>query len=61
MSYGKQIDLWDTHIWVKVSSFKGHEDRVEAVQLNIHDASKPTGTLLSGSKDQTVKYWDITR
>ena len=31
------------------------------MQLKIYDASKPTGMVLSGSKDQTVKYWDITR
>ena len=61
VSHGKHIELWNTNTWEKLSTFRGHGDRVEAVQLKIYDASKPTGMVLSGSKDQTVKYWDITR
>jgi len=61
VSNGKNIDLWNTDGWAKVASYKGHADRIEAVQLKIHDPSKPTGTILSGSRDQTIKYWDITR
>ena len=60
-SHDREMSLWDTKTWQNVLSFTGHSDRVEAVQLKIYDATKLTGLVLSGCKDQTIKYWDITR
>ena len=59
---GDMITLWATSDWSKVSQFKGHEDRVESVQLRLSGVGDPLmGVVVSASRDTTVKYWDIKR
>lgn len=42
--------------------FKGHEDRVESVQLRLSGVGDPLmGVVVSASRDSTLKYWDIKR
>ena len=53
--------MWDADNLKKISQFKGHEERVESVQLIIHDRTLYQGLVLSASRDKTVKYWDIKR
>ena len=61
-SAGDVITLWTTSDWSKVKEFKGHEDRVESVQLRLRDGCDPLmGVVISASRDTTVKYWDIYR
>ena len=60
-SSGRQITLWDTRTWEVVTSFEGHFDRIDSVQLRIYDEQKVSGLILSASKDKTIKYWGIRR
>ena len=61
-SAGDVITLWSTSDWGKVRQFKGHEDRVESVQLRLSGVSEPLmGMVVSASRDTTLKYWDIKR
>lgn len=62
-SAGDVITLWSTSDWGKVRQFKGHEDRVESVQLRLSGGrSDPLmGMVVSASRDTTLKYWDIKR
>lgn len=63
-SAGDVITLWSTSDWGKVRQFKGHEDRVESVQLRLSGSGvgdPPMGMVVSASRDTTLKYWDIKR
>ena len=61
-SAGDVITIWATSDWNKVKQFKGHEDRVESVQLQLRGrGSPPAGMVVSSSRDATIKYWDINR
>ena len=61
-SAGDAITLWSTSDWGKVRQFKGHEDRVESVQLRLSGMGEPLmGVVVSASRDTTLKYWDINR
>lgn len=58
--YGKRITIWNTQTWEKFASFLTHDHRVDAVQLFMEDHhAKRTGLLLTGSQDETVRYWDL--
>ena len=63
--HGDLITMWMTSDWSKVRQFKGHEDRVESVQLRLTSRGGReggvAGTVVSASRDRTVKYWDINR
>ena len=61
-SAGNVITVWMTLDWSIVREFKGHEDRVESVQLRLSGQSNPpNGIVISASRDTTIKYWDINR
>ena len=61
-SAGDVITLWTTSNWSKVKQFKGHEDRVESVQLRLRGGYDPLmGVVISASRDTSVKYWDVYR
>ena len=49
------VKLWDSHTGTLVRSFRGHTGLVTSI------AFSPEGRLLlSGSRDKTVKVWDLT-
>jgi WD40 repeat protein len=49
------VKVWDSHAGTLVRSFRGHTGLVTSI------AFSPDGRLLlSGSRDQTVKAWDLT-
>ncbi|MEM7594171.1 MAG: DnaJ domain-containing protein [Cyanobacteria bacterium P01_A01_bin.83] len=49
-----EIQLWQARIGQPIGSLQGHSDRVTCLALS------PSGqTLISGSKDQTIKFWDL--
>ena len=52
----KDIPLWQANTGRFLGSLEGHSDRVSCLTLS------PSGqTLISGSKDQTIKFWDLRR
>ena len=52
----KEIGLWQANTGQALDSLKGHGDRVSCLVLS------PSGeTLISGSKDQTIRFWDLRR
>ena len=59
---GDIITVWRTSDWSEIIQFKGHEDRVESVQLRLTGRNTPSnGIVVSASRDRTVKYWDMQR
>ena len=50
------VKVWDSHTGALVRSFRGHTGLVSSV------AFSPDGRrLISGSRDRTVKVWDVTQ
>lgn len=50
----RDIQLWQASTGQAMGSLQGHKDRVSCLALS------PSGqTLISGSKDQTIKFWDL--
>jgi WD40 repeat protein len=49
------ISLYNLETGRKLGTFKGHSDEVMCVRLQSADS----GVLLSGSKDGTVRVWDV--
>ncbi|MEM9508932.1 MAG: DnaJ domain-containing protein [Cyanobacteria bacterium P01_E01_bin.35] len=52
----REILLWQANTGQPIGRLQGHSDRVSCLTLS------PSGqTLISGSKDQTIKFWDIKK
>jgi WD40 repeat protein len=50
------VKIWDSHTGELVLSFRGHKGLVSSL------AFSPDGRLLvSGSRDFTVKVWDVSK
>lgn len=49
-----EIILWDAASLEEIRRFRGHTDRIKC--LNFSPSGK---TLVSGGKDETIRYWDI--
>ena len=50
----QEIQLWQINNAQPAGSLRGHSDRVSCLELS------PSGqTLISGSKDRTIKFWDL--
>jgi WD40 repeat protein len=49
------VKIWDSHSGEPVKSLRGHLGLVSSV------AFTPDGRLVSGSRDHTVKVWDVTQ
>ena len=53
---GDEVRVWDSHTGTLVRTFRGHRGLVSSL------AFTPDGKLLvSGSRDRTVKLWDMTQ
>ena len=49
-----EVQLWQINNTQPAGSLRGHRDQVSCLALS------PSGqTLISGSKDQTIKFWDL--
>jgi WD40 repeat protein len=50
------VKVWNSHAGKLVRGFRGHKDIVSSV------AFSPDGSrLVSGSRDKTVKVWDVSK
>ena len=50
------MKIWDSHTGTLVRNFRGHTGLVSSL------AFSPDGRrLVSGSRDKTVKVWDVTQ
>src|SRR5262249_33798769 len=49
------VKVWDSHTGTLVRNFRGHIGLVGSV------AFSPDGRLVSGSRDKTVKVWDVSQ
>jgi WD40 repeat protein len=56
-SSGTTVSVWDSLHWRKRCELTGHEDRVECVQLKVHEERSGRGLVLTSSRDSTVRYW----
>jgi WD40 repeat protein len=52
---GSTVRVWDSHTGDLVRSFRGHTGLVSSL------AFSADGRLVSGSRDRTVKVWDVSR
>jgi WD40 repeat protein/serine/threonine protein kinase len=52
---GSTVRVWDSHTGDLVRSFRGHTGLVSSL------AFSADGRLISGSRDKTVKVWDVSR
>jgi WD40 repeat protein len=52
---GSTVRVWDSHTGALVRSFRGHTGLVSSL------AFSPDGRLFSGSRDKTVKVWDVSQ
>ena len=50
------VKIWDSHTGTLVRSFRGHTRLVTTVAFSPEDGQ----FLISGSRDGTVKVWDLT-
>jgi WD40 repeat protein len=51
----KTVKVWDSHNGMLVHSFRGHTRAVTSVAFSLNGQ-----LLVSGSRDGTVKVWDLT-
>jgi WD40 repeat protein len=49
------VKVWDSHTGKFIHNFRGHTGLVSSL------AFSPDGRLVSGSRDKTVKVWDVTQ
>jgi WD40 repeat protein len=49
-----EIILWDAASLEEITRFRGHTDQIKC--LNFSSSGK---TLVSGSKDETIRYWNV--
>jgi F-box/WD-40 domain protein 7 len=56
---GSVITLISLSSGCMIKTFRGHQDRVECVHMNIDGCNYDT--IISGSRDHTIKYWNINR
>ncbi|XP_065054682.1 uncharacterized protein LOC135683371 [Rhopilema esculentum] len=59
-SFGNNLSLWDTHTWENIGDFKGHKERIEALQISSREANRkrPLKVIVSCSRDGKIKYWN---
>jgi WD40 repeat protein len=53
-SLDTNVKVWDPRMKSCLTTFKGHNDQITAV-----DISPDNLTIVSGSMDGTVKLWDL--
>ena len=51
-----QIDLWDLDTGRRTGILKGHSDKVTCLSISLSGR-----TLISGSKDNTIRFWDLEK
>ena len=49
------VVIWSSESFERVQTFRGHEDAVFATRLLTN-----SGQLATGSRDRTIKVWDMT-
>ncbi|MCC0176545.1 DnaJ domain-containing protein [Waterburya agarophytonicola K14] len=53
-SNDKEINLWQVNTGKRISVLKGHTDNVTCLAMSVSGR-----TLISGSKDKTIRFWDL--
>ncbi|WP_407896811.1 NB-ARC domain-containing protein [Scytonema sp. NUACC26] len=58
-----EVRLWEIKdVQIRyIASLKGHTNWVHSVAFSPVSSSKPEGMIASGSEDQTVRIWDISK
>ncbi|XP_074663195.1 uncharacterized protein LOC141915527 [Tubulanus polymorphus] len=59
-SYGHHISIYNMATGELIRSYHEHHKRIESIKLKISDPVIGEGILITGGKDNMVKYWDIT-
>lgn len=54
VSEDREINLWQVNTGQRISTLQGHTDKITCLAISFSGQ-----TLISGSRDQTIRFWDL--